>query len=598
MARITKIGIRNFRVFEKETTFNFAPLTVLTGPNNSGKSSLIKLLMLLSESFGIKNKLNNLNFIKGSQSLSGFSNVVSWDANNDSIKVILPFPLKYFDELFDIELNYKMTHKNSGELDSFKVFNNKRTLVEFYSNASLEQVAPSENAMKNIPETLKEELEGFDKNCFLKSVDFKYLEKTAFELKKIHKENEHKYKRTGFGLVLDNRIPTDPSQLKTEFQNDNSVFERFYVSQKDSVLHTLLDNKQLKSIEKSHFLFDLFFDGLPTKDNIDYQDDFERLYKRKLKRFGHYNIFSDDVHNRTTFEWFEETFRQGFLAEDVFENSKYTFNPSILGKIVFKDIFLDNILSTVNHLEESFEHIDYLSVNRGDQSRLYTEQGSMEFSKLLLQFDELNLSTKYKTKILSFLESSIKTFGIGTHLKIKRIEEVAYVIKVKQIGTGREILLSDLGFGYSQVIPILLKIVTLALKNSNDDPEDFGLIFAPSVFLLEEPESNLHPNLQSKLIEVLVDAASKFDIQFIIETHSEYIIRKLQYLTAKKKIKQEDSIIYYFHHTDNIPKGEKHIKEIRIREDGGLTDDFGPGFFDEATNIKFDLLRLRNSQSN
>ncbi len=51
--------------------------------------------------------------------------------------------------------------------------------------------------------------------------------------------------------------------------------------------------------------------------------------------------------------------------------------------------------------------------------------------------------------------------------------------------------------------------------------------------LLEEPESNLHPNLQSKLADFLIDASDRFGIKWVIETHSEYFIRKLQYWTAK-----------------------------------------------------------------
>jgi AAA15 family ATPase/GTPase len=43
---INKIGIENFRVFKDYTEFELRPLTLLTGPNNAGKSSLTKLLLL------------------------------------------------------------------------------------------------------------------------------------------------------------------------------------------------------------------------------------------------------------------------------------------------------------------------------------------------------------------------------------------------------------------------------------------------------------------------------------------------------------------------------------------------------------------------
>ncbi len=101
------------------------------------------------------------------------------------------------------------------------------------------------------------------------------------------------------------------------------------------------------------------------------------------------------------------------------------------------------------------------------------------------------------------------------------------------------------------------------------------------------------------LADMFVDAAKKFYIQFIIETHSEYLIRKLQYLTANKEheynIKPEDTAMYYFSDPKTLKKGEKQIRRINIREDGILDGSFGTGFFDEATNLIIDILNLSGS---
>ena len=58
---------------------------------------------------------------------------------------------------------------------------------------------------------------------------------------------------------------------------------------------------------------------------------------------------------------------------------------------------------------------------------------------------------------------------------------------------------------------------------------------------------------------MFIETSEKFNIQFFIETHSEYLIRKLQYLTAKKEIKPEDSVIYYFNHPDEVAKGAEQV---------------------------------------
>jgi predicted ATPase len=119
-----------------------------------------------------------------------------------------------------------------------------------------------------------------------------------------------------------------------------------------------------------------------------------------------------------------------------------------------------------------------------------------------------------------------------------------------------------------------------------------------SIKSIEEPESNLHPALQSKLADMFIDAARTFNTQFIIETHSEYLIRKLQYFTAKGEIKTEDTAIYYFYPPDDVPPGEEQVKRIDIQEDGSLTDDFGTGFFDEADKIAMSIWNMNKSQKN
>jgi predicted ATPase len=140
--------------------------------------------------------------------------------------------------------------------------------------------------------------------------------------------------------------------------------------------------------------------------------------------------------------------------------------------------------------------------------------------------------------------------------------------------------LVDKGYGLTQLTAIILSI-SEAMK-------------IEGTVILEEPETNLHPKFQSMLAEMMLYAKTYYDVSFIIETHSEYLIRKLQYLTAKKEIESKDTVIYYFHHPDEIPKGEKQIKKLTIRDDGMMDGDFGEGFFDESSRLTMDLLKMQN----
>ena len=58
---------------------------------------------------------------------------------------------------------------------------------------------------------------------------------------------------------------------------------------------------------------------------------------------------------------------------------------------------------------------------------------------------------------------------------------------------------------------------------------------------MEEPEANLHPNLKFELADILALSLKYFpELNFIIETHSEYLIRKLQSVTAKGQLNKDD----------------------------------------------------------
>lgn len=157
-------------------------------------------------------------------------------------------------------------------------------------------------------------------------------------------------------------------------------------------------------------------------------------------------------------------------------------------------------------------------------------------------------------------------------------------------------------FGVAQLEPLIL-LPALYFAGNHDEPS--AQQHQPMIqlemwnqtrktFILEEPESNLHPNFQSKLADLFIDCAWKFRTQFLIETHSEYLIRKFQYWVAKGKIKPQDVIIYYF----DKQSGDTEVKEITIDRLGNLSQPFGPGFYDEAIQLQFELLKLRESQKN
>ena len=128
---------------------------------------------------------------------------------------------------------------------------------------------------------------------------------------------------------------------------------------------------------------------------------------------------------------------------------------------------------------------------------------------------------------------------------------------------------TNVSFGISYALPIIIA----ALHSPKD-----------SIVLIENPESSIHPDGQSKLMELICKAA-KTGIQFIIETHSDHIINGLLIATKKKIINPEDSKIYFF--DKNIASQATKILYLPVLP-GGKIHKPPKGFFDRIDqDMKF-----------
>ena len=90
MAHLPGFILDNFRVFSSQTKFDFAPINILTGANSSGKSSLIKALLLLKENSNNKTFPNSLAFNHDSHKLGSFEYVL-----NDKDKKMVAFGIPF-----------------------------------------------------------------------------------------------------------------------------------------------------------------------------------------------------------------------------------------------------------------------------------------------------------------------------------------------------------------------------------------------------------------------------------------------------------------------------------------------------------------------
>jgi len=131
------------------------------------------------------------------------------------------------------------------------------------------------------------------------------------------------------------------------------------------------------------------------------------------------------------------------------------------------------------------------------------------------------------------------------------------------------VAIPDVGFGLSQIFPVLIESLTMEKG---------------AYLILEQPEIHLHPRLQAQLGDFLLCNA-KLGKNFMVETHSEYLIKRLCLRIAQFKVEDLSKLISIYFVTPNENNRGSQIVEVRINEYGEILE-WPKGFFDENDSAK------------
>lgn len=139
--------------------------------------------------------------------------------------------------------------------------------------------------------------------------------------------------------------------------------------------------------------------------------------------------------------------------------------------------------------------------------------------------------------------------------------------------TGR-FNLSDTGFGYSQILPIITQLWMLSTKERTTHS------YAPLIVAIEQPELHLHPSLQVKLAKVFIASIKLamqhgYQLQLILETHSETIVNYFGTAIAKGELSPNDISVILFDKCLGCPHTSVHISAY---DESGYLKDWPIGF--------------------
>ncbi|MCD4823393.1 MAG: DUF3696 domain-containing protein [Phycisphaerae bacterium] len=265
------------------------------------------------------------------------------------------------------------------------------------------------------------------------------------------------------------------------------------------------------------------------------------------------------------------------------QNAEFIQNLNLQHETLFKSLFYLGPLRTKTDRLYSWSGITPASVGYSGENTVAAILAS--------RGRKISFGYKKATKPLErIVAESLKRMGLIENFKVNPISEQRqdYEVKLRTKGSKDWVDLPDVGFGISQVLPVLVQC-----------------FYAPpgSIILMEQPEIHLHPSAQAALADVMIDVINSREngkdrnIQLIIETHSEHFLRRLQRRIAENTISQKKVSAYFA----DITKTPATLKPLEIDIFGNILNWPKNFFGDEMEDITAQAkaaMTKRMSQSN
>lgn len=545
------ISFKNFRRFADFPEFKFGDITILVGGNNAGKSTLQKALLLV---------FDNIRSLR--------KKTAAFGPYNDGFTA----PLFRFDanEFHDLNLGTyeralcNFAHGENMEftlcIDSFYI----RVVVEPDKAGANQPIAKV--AIIEVNDTKRHILYTFDFNTRRMRAEFEQI--------------------TGNGDPRFDKIQTAIADLRKKLAEEKDPFEAAMANQelekllkiRNAFVHNGDEMRESSTIETdlNDYLGIKGFDRAVSGVLPSYLENIEAY----TLTIGSKTIASINLDGTVTHPNPEEADVMNGTEED-------RANEQVLGDK--SSLILESASSLQSEI--SRPKAFYIQAHGISQKMLYTIDDKNDFmAQAIHKFARCGIQPgSYPDQ---FLRKWMDEFGIGLGYQIESFGGEGYTIKIET--HAGLVNLADLGMGSNQLMVLLLSLATIMFEEGFHD-NDSSKSYTPKFIIIEEPEQNLHPRLQSKLADLFAAVAKDESYKFLVETHSEYLIRRTQVLVAEMNLteadleKQNPFKVYYFPHND-VPYDMKYLPS------GRFDNKFGEGFFDESAKWHMEILKKEKAR--
>ncbi len=231
--------------------------------------------------------------------------------------------------------------------------------------------------------------------------------------------------------------------------------------------------------------------------------------------------------------------------------------------------------------ERHLHSVNYLAPLRSAPQRIYTHSSADDGTTGIEGEYSANVLARDPDGVETEVNRWFRQFEIPYDIHARKWDEASpvgefIIIELMPLDKDGYILdedfavtLADVGYGINQILPVIIEGIA-----SQEG----------AILCVEQPEIHLHPRLQANIADLMIDTIAAEPgkrKQWIVETHSELLILRLQRRIREGKIKPEDISVLYVDPNDNSVEGSA-IKVLRLGEDSYFKDPWPDGFFDEG----------------
>ena len=546
---LTGIGLRNFKAFGDE--MQEAPLSKITliyGPNSGGKSSIIQALLLLKQSLKVEYGKNRELVTRGDFADLGSSQAMLHKHDEErELEINLQYQKDILEHSIQNIVSMVFTSiEGACEMSSIRF---KITLKD--GSASLVEANCEITSNTSLLLQWRLQIIGVDESRPI------YLTSQRFLPFLVVRE-----------LVMARALQLHPdlkllTPITMNFHFDSTrALERLQVTQKDQRL--------------SEALFQLAERELNLIESSIVQDEESRTWEEE-------HIIWKEI---TSDPAYLEMQQKHGLAIDESKRELEDANRLTLAlaqELINLQLSEKDVLSiTPEDISDYYEHqlrsINYLGPLRSAPERLYRLSSEINsYSGITGITGEFSANAlRRDTCLEERVNQWFAQFGIPYKLNViplgKALLSGEYItIALCDKRTNTQVTLADVGYGINQLLPVIIEGIA-----SQED----------SIICVEQPEIHLHPRLQADIADLMIDTIADEPgkrKQWIVETHSELLILRLQRRIREGKIKPEDISVLYVDPDDKNTEGSAIIS-LRMDENGDFIDHWPEGFFDEAFN--------------